>query len=126
MNLVKKGTRINSMSNYELVGEWYIQWSGAADMNKSGESGNSRAVKLEEACVKRFGDTIWNGKSYGDPESLCRKIMAKGEEVTNRIHPSVVAQHPNVSAYSRLVNYKVALLAAPEVLEYIKEEVKKL
>lgn len=121
MNLVKPGTRVNRMSTYELVGEFYLQWSGAAEVMKCGLSSNPRAQRLEEACAERIGSDKWNNYENG----LFDKITQKSCEIEKKVRPSIEAKFPTLNPNSWLMGHKVAVASAPEVLEFIKEEVKK-
>ena len=106
------GKRVSSMSDVELVTEYYLQWTGAAEAGKSGLSSNPRAQRLGDACYERFSN-------WGEFEDL---LMAEEDKA----EAEVKAAHPEWDRPTGINIYKSAKERAKIVVPWINANAKKL
>lgn len=106
------GKRTSAMSDVELVTEYFLQWSGAAEMGKSGLSSNPRAQRLSDACYERFSN-------WDDFEEL---LMKEDDKVNAEVHTT----HPEWERPTGINIFKAAKEVAKTMVPWIKANIGKL
>lgn len=105
-----------SLSNFELINEFFMSWTGAHETFKMGLSGNPRAAHLDYICLQRFGEKNWD--PYED-DSFYQKLHKQYETFEKKARD----EHPKLKSIERTYAgiYKIANYAMRDFTPWLKE-----
>jgi len=105
-----------SLNDFELVKEFFMSWTGAHELFKSGLSGNPRAANLDSVCSHRFGEDNW---SPFEDDNFYQKLQKQYETFESKVKE----EHPDLkkieSTYIGI--YKIANYAMRDFTPWLKE-----
>jgi hypothetical protein len=105
-----------SLSNFELINEFFMSWTGAHETFKMGLSGNPRAANLDNVCSLRFGEDNW---SPFEDDNLYQKLQKQYEIFEKKARDD----HPNLKSIERTYAgiYRIANYAMRDFTPWLKE-----
>lgn len=94
-----------TLNDFELINEFFMSWTGAHEMFKSGLSGNPRAANLDSVCLHRFGEKNWD--PYED-DTFYQKLQKQYETFEKKAkseHPNLKPIENTYAGIHRIANY---------------------
>ena len=110
-----------SLSNFELINEFFMSWTRAHETFKMGLSGNPRAANLDNVCLHRFGEKNW---SPFEDDNFYQKLQKQYEVFEKKARD----EHPNLKPIERTYAgiYKIANYAMRDFTPWLKENLPRL